>query len=117
MVCLVLRARRVSSHHFLVVFVGEVEHRLHDLELVEDFVVSRHVGGQDAPESVRDNVGQASQRQCGRQGEPRAGILLDHSSSDVFVLLTAQVFKDVALWLQTEGAFTTCVYYLAASVF
>ena len=31
-----------------MVLVGEVEHRLHDFELVEDFVVSRHVGGQDA---------------------------------------------------------------------
>lgn len=40
---------RVLLHHFLVVLVGEVEHRLHDFELVEDLVVSRHVGGQNAP--------------------------------------------------------------------
>ena len=41
---------RVLLHHFLVVLVGEVENRLHDFELVEDLVVSRHVGGQNAPE-------------------------------------------------------------------
>ena len=42
------RGQKLSPYHFFVVLVGEVEHRLHDFELVEDFVVSRHVGGQDA---------------------------------------------------------------------
>lgn len=34
-------------YHFLVVLVGEVESGLQDFELVENFVVSRHVSGQD----------------------------------------------------------------------
>lgn len=37
----------VFLYHFLVVLVVEVENRLRDFELVENFVVSRHVGGQN----------------------------------------------------------------------
>lgn len=46
------RSQFVFLYHFLVVLVGEVKHRLHGSELVENFVVSRHVGGQNTPEKI-----------------------------------------------------------------
>lgn len=46
------RPPAASTHHFLVVFVAEVKNRLDGFELVEDFVVSRHVGGQNAPKET-----------------------------------------------------------------
>lgn len=42
----------VFLYHVLVVLVAEVENRLRDFELVENFVVSRHVGGQNTSVKV-----------------------------------------------------------------
>lgn len=47
--CYVCVVSAPLSHHVSVVLVGEVERWQNGLELVEDLVVSRHVGGQDAP--------------------------------------------------------------------
>lgn len=39
-----------------------------------------------------------------------AEVLLDHSSSDLFVLFAGHIFQDVALWLQRENRFYICVF-------
>lgn len=85
------------AHHFLVVFVGEVENGLDAFELVENFVVPRHVRRQDAPEE--------RPRVRWEGAESLAAVLLDHRSSDLLVLLAGQVFKDVALWLKRKKQF------------
>lgn len=101
---------RVLLHHFLVVLVGEVEHRLHDFELVEDLVVSRHVGGQNAPAdgNIHGTVKKKKKRfHHGGRERGSDEVSLDHPSSDLLVLLGCQVLQDVALGLRRERHVTT----------